>query len=111
MQIRPAAISSKYPKFKHKCIYTYVFMVALLLGVFAFFGIHDLLWLQRSAVGALRVTPSTRVEVYSVTRARSRMRPASRALPPWIRKAALDPPAASGATAVKQHSAPALLCG
>ena len=30
------------------------FMTALLIGVFAFFGIHDLLWLQRSWVGVLR---------------------------------------------------------
>ena len=43
--------------------------------------------------------------------ARLSIRSASRALPPWIPKAALEPPAASGATAVKQHSAPALLCG
>lgn len=34
--------------------YLYVFMMALLIGVFAFFGIHDLLWLQRAAVGAMR---------------------------------------------------------
>jgi thiosulfate reductase cytochrome b subunit len=34
--------------------WVYVFMMALLLGVFAFFGIHDLLWLQRSFVGALK---------------------------------------------------------
>ena len=32
----------------------YTFMVALLIGVFAFFGIHDLLWLQRALVGRLR---------------------------------------------------------
>jgi cytochrome b subunit of formate dehydrogenase len=30
------------------------FMTSLLIGVFAFFGIHDLLWLQRSLVGTLR---------------------------------------------------------
>ncbi|MEJ2604923.1 MAG: hypothetical protein P8172_16875, partial [Gammaproteobacteria bacterium] len=34
--------------------YIYMFMMALLIGVFAFFGIHDLLWLQRSFVGTLR---------------------------------------------------------
>jgi thiosulfate reductase cytochrome b subunit len=34
--------------------YIYLFMMSLLIGVFAFFGIHDLLWLQRAAVGALR---------------------------------------------------------
>ncbi len=32
----------------------WVFMTSLLIGVFAFFGIHDLLWLQRSLVGTLR---------------------------------------------------------
>ena len=30
------------------------FMSSLLIGVFAFFGVHDLLWLQRSLVGFLR---------------------------------------------------------
>jgi len=30
------------------------FMTALLVGVFAFFGVHDLLWLQRSLVGVMR---------------------------------------------------------
>ena len=30
------------------------FMTGLLVGVFAFFGIHDLLWLQRSLVGKMR---------------------------------------------------------
>jgi len=34
--------------------YVYVFMMSLLIGVFAFFGVHDLLWLQRSFVGAMR---------------------------------------------------------
>jgi cytochrome b subunit of formate dehydrogenase len=29
-------------------------MTSLLLGVFAFFGVHDILWLQRSLVGVLR---------------------------------------------------------
>lgn len=32
----------------------WVAMTGLLIGVFAFFGIHDLLWLQRSLVGAMR---------------------------------------------------------
>ncbi len=32
----------------------YMFMLALLVGVFAFFGIHDLLWLQRAFVGTVR---------------------------------------------------------
>jgi len=34
--------------------YIYIFMLLLLLGVFGFFGIHDLLWLQRAIVGRLR---------------------------------------------------------
>jgi thiosulfate reductase cytochrome b subunit len=34
--------------------YVYTFMMTLLIGVFAFFGIHDILWLQRSFVGTLR---------------------------------------------------------
>jgi cytochrome b subunit of formate dehydrogenase len=32
----------------------WIFMTGLLVGVFAFFGLHDLLWLQRSLVGVLR---------------------------------------------------------
>lgn len=32
----------------------WVFMTGLLIGVFAFFGVHDLLWLQRSLVGVIR---------------------------------------------------------
>ncbi len=32
----------------------WVFMTGLLIGVFVFFGVHDLLWLQRSLVGKLR---------------------------------------------------------
>jgi cytochrome b subunit of formate dehydrogenase len=32
----------------------WVFMTGLLIGVFVFFGIHDLLWLQRSLVGVMR---------------------------------------------------------
>ena len=32
----------------------WVFMTGLLIGVFAFFGVHDLLWLQRSMVALLR---------------------------------------------------------
>ncbi len=34
--------------------YIYLFMTLLLLGVFGFFGIHALLWLQRTLVGRLR---------------------------------------------------------
>jgi cytochrome b subunit of formate dehydrogenase len=33
---------------------TWIGMTALLLGVFGFFGVHDLLWLQRALVGKLR---------------------------------------------------------
>jgi len=32
----------------------WIFMTGLLIGVFAFFGVHDVLWLQRSLVGVLR---------------------------------------------------------
>jgi len=32
----------------------WLLMTSLLIGVFAFFGVHDLLWLQRSLVGVLR---------------------------------------------------------
>ena len=32
----------------------WMFMTSLLIGVFAFFGVHDLLWLQRSWVGVMR---------------------------------------------------------
>jgi cytochrome b subunit of formate dehydrogenase len=34
--------------------YIYIFMTLLLLGVFGFFGLHALLWLQRTLVGRLR---------------------------------------------------------
>ncbi len=34
--------------------WVWVFMSSLLVGVFAFFGIHDILWLQRTFVGTLR---------------------------------------------------------
>lgn len=34
--------------------YSHYFMVALLAGVFGFFGLHTLLWLQRSLVGRIR---------------------------------------------------------
>lgn len=34
--------------------YAHYFMVALLAGVFGFFGLHTFLWLQRSLVGRLR---------------------------------------------------------
>jgi cytochrome b subunit of formate dehydrogenase len=34
--------------------YIYLFMTLLLLGVFAFFGVHMALWLQRTLVGRLR---------------------------------------------------------
>jgi cytochrome b subunit of formate dehydrogenase len=32
----------------------WIFMTGLLVGVFAFFGLHDVLWLQRTLVGAMR---------------------------------------------------------
>ncbi len=32
----------------------WILMTGLLIGVFVFFGVHDLLWLQRSLVGVLR---------------------------------------------------------
>ena len=32
----------------------YTFMTSLLIGVFLFFGLHDVLWLQRSLVGVMR---------------------------------------------------------
>jgi thiosulfate reductase cytochrome b subunit len=34
--------------------YTWIFMTALLFGVFGFFGLHDALWLQRALVGWAR---------------------------------------------------------
>ncbi|MDH4166434.1 MAG: hypothetical protein OEV90_08485 [Gammaproteobacteria bacterium] len=34
--------------------YIYLFMTLLLLGVFGFFGLHALLWLQRTLIGRLR---------------------------------------------------------
>lgn len=34
--------------------WVWLLMTALLLGVFGFFGVHDLLWLQRTVVGKLR---------------------------------------------------------
>ncbi len=37
-----------------KVYVVWLFMTGLLLGVFAFFGVHDVLWLQRSLVGVLR---------------------------------------------------------
>ncbi len=45
------------PKDPKRNIYVYwvwLGMTALLLGVFGFFGLHDLLWLQRTLVGRLR---------------------------------------------------------
>jgi len=42
------------PKTLPQLRWTYYFMTGLLLGVFAFFGIHLLLWLQRGLVGKLR---------------------------------------------------------
>ncbi len=42
------------PDDNFKVYVVWVFMTGLLIGVFAFFGVHDLLWLQRSLVGVLR---------------------------------------------------------
>ena len=42
------------PNDNFKVYVVYTFMVGLLIGVFAFFGVHDLLWLQRSLVGVVR---------------------------------------------------------
>lgn len=42
------------PNDQRQVFYIWVFMVGLLIAVFAFFGIHDLLWLQRSVVGLIR---------------------------------------------------------
>jgi len=42
------------PDDSFKVYVVWVLMTGLLLGVFAFFGVHDVLWLQRSMVGVLR---------------------------------------------------------
>ncbi len=42
------------PDDNFKVYVVWVFMSGLLISVFAFFGVHDLLWLQRSLVGTLR---------------------------------------------------------
>jgi len=42
------------PEDNFKVYVVYVAMTGLLLGVFAFFGLHDLLWMQRTLVGSLR---------------------------------------------------------
>ncbi len=39
--------------------FIWLFMTALLIGVFGFFGLHDLLWLQRSIVGLARGEAAT----------------------------------------------------
>ncbi|HEX7439105.1 MAG TPA: cytochrome c3 family protein [Caldimonas sp.] len=44
----------KDPKRNPYVFWVWVGMTALLLGVFGFFGLHDLLWLQRALVGKLR---------------------------------------------------------
>jgi len=44
----------KDPKRNLYVYLTWIGMTALLLGVFGFFGLHDLLWLQRALVGKLR---------------------------------------------------------
>jgi len=47
-------VNPKDPKTLPQLRWTYYFMTGLLLGVFAFFGLHLLLWLQRGLVGKLR---------------------------------------------------------
>jgi len=42
------------PEDNYQVYIVWLFMTGLLVGVFAFFGIHDVLWLQRSLVGKLR---------------------------------------------------------
>ena len=42
------------PDDQFRLFVVWVFMTGLLIAVFSFFGIHDLLWLQRTLVGALR---------------------------------------------------------
>ncbi|MDJ0916803.1 MAG: cytochrome c3 family protein [Woeseiaceae bacterium] len=42
------------PEQDFKVFVVWVFMTALLIGVFIFFGLHDALWLQRTIVGSLR---------------------------------------------------------
>jgi cytochrome b subunit of formate dehydrogenase len=42
------------PDDNFKVYVVYMFMTGLLIGVFAFFGLHDILWLQRSLVGVMR---------------------------------------------------------
>jgi cytochrome b subunit of formate dehydrogenase len=42
------------PQDSPQVYYVHLFMIILLLGVFTFFGAHDLLWLQRTAVAGIR---------------------------------------------------------
>jgi predicted CXXCH cytochrome family protein len=44
----------KNPDDDFRVYVVWVFMTGLLIGVFAFFGVHDLLWLQRSMVALVR---------------------------------------------------------
>jgi len=44
----------KNPDDDFRVYVVWVFMTGLLIGVFAFFGVHDLLWLQRSIVALVR---------------------------------------------------------
>ena len=44
----------KDPEQDFRVFVVWVFMTGLLIGVFAFFGLHDALWLQRALVGTLR---------------------------------------------------------
>ncbi len=47
-------IDPKNPDHNYFVYVVWLLMVGLLIGVFGFFGIHDLLWLQRSVVGVIR---------------------------------------------------------
>ena len=44
----------KDPAQDFRVFVVWLFMTGLLIGVFAFFGLHDALWLQRTIVGTLR---------------------------------------------------------
>ncbi len=44
----------KDPEDNYFVYLVWLFMIGLLISVFGFFGLHDLLWLQRSVVGVIR---------------------------------------------------------
>ncbi len=47
-------IDPSNPEDDYRVYVVWIFMVSLLIGVFAFFGVHDLLWLQRSMVALVK---------------------------------------------------------